>query len=36
MPAILKPDAKAIVWLAIGALVVPRLLTVVRSKTSKS
>ena len=35
MPDILKPDAKSLVWLAIGVLVVPRLLTVVRSKTSK-
>jgi hypothetical protein len=35
MPEILKPDLKAIVWLGIGAFVVPRLLTMVRSKTSK-
>jgi hypothetical protein len=28
MPSVLKPDMKAIVWLAIGALVVP----LVRSK----
>lgn len=26
MPEILKPDAKALVWLAIGALVLPRVL----------
>ena len=26
MPAVLKPDMKALVWLAIGALVVPRVL----------
>lgn len=24
MPSVLKPDAKALVWLAIGLLVVPR------------
>ena len=35
MPDILKPDAKSLVWLAIGVIVVPRLLTVVRSKTGK-
>jgi hypothetical protein len=25
MPSILKPDAKSLVWLAIGFLVVPRI-----------
>jgi hypothetical protein len=32
MPDILKPDVKALVWLAIGALVLPRVLTTLRSK----
>lgn len=30
MPALLKPDMKSLVWLAIGAFLVPRLLTMVR------
>jgi hypothetical protein len=30
MPAVLKPDMKAIVWLAIGALVVPHVLKMVK------
>ncbi len=30
MPEILKPDAKALVWLAIGALVLPKVLKMVR------
>lgn len=30
MPTILRPDLKSLVWLAIGALVVPRILTMVR------
>lgn len=34
MPEILKPDVKAIVWLGIGLFVAPRLLAMVRSKTS--
>lgn len=29
--ALLKPDLKAIVWLAIGAFVVPRVMRMVRS-----
>jgi len=35
MPAILKPDAGKLLYLALGVLVVPRLLGVIRSKTSK-
>lgn len=31
MPSVLKPDMKAVVWLAIGALVVPRVLKMVKS-----
>lgn len=30
MPSVLKPDMKSLVWLAIGAFLVPRLLTMVR------
>lgn len=30
MPEILKPNLKALVWLAIGALVVPKVLAKVR------
>lgn len=30
MPSVLKPDMKSLVWLAIGAFIVPRLLTMVR------
>lgn len=30
MPAILRPDMKSLVWLAIGAFVVPRILGAVR------
>ncbi len=30
MPEILKPDAKALVWLAIGALVLPRVLKMLK------
>lgn len=29
MPAVLKPDLKALVWLGIGAFVLPKLLSVV-------
>lgn len=29
MPSVLKPDMKALVWLAIGAFVVPKVLSVV-------
>jgi hypothetical protein len=36
MPELLKPDLKAIVWLAIGAFVLPRVLVMVKGKTSKS
>lgn len=35
MPEILKPDAKALVWLAIGAFVLPKVLVMVKSKSSK-
>ena len=35
MPEILKPDAKALVWLAIGAFVLPKLLVMVKAKSSK-
>lgn len=30
MPAVLKPDLKAVVWLAIGAIVVPKILAAIR------
>lgn len=30
MPSILKPDAKAAVWLLIGFLVVPKLMSIVK------
>lgn len=30
MPALLKPDVKAVVWLLIGAFVAPRVLAMVR------
>jgi hypothetical protein len=32
MPEILKPDAKALVWLALGAIVLPKIITAVKSK----
>jgi hypothetical protein len=32
MPAILKPDLKALAWLALGLFVAPKVITVVRSK----
>ena len=35
MPEILKPDAKALVWLAIGAFVLPKVLVMIKSKSSK-
>lgn len=35
MPQVLKPDLKALVWLGIGALVVPYVLRMVRVKTGK-
>jgi hypothetical protein len=30
MPAILKPDLKALVWAGIGVVIVPKILAVVR------
>ncbi len=30
MPSILKPDLKAVVWLAVGFIVVPKLVAMVR------
>ena len=30
MPAVLKPDLKALVWLALGAFVVPKALALVK------
>lgn len=35
MPELLKPDMKAIVWLAIGAFVLPKVLVMVKAKSSK-
>lgn len=32
MPEILKPDAKAVVWLLIGAFVLPKALAMVKAK----
>lgn len=32
MPPVLKPDLKAVVWLAVGMFVAPRVLMLVRSK----
>lgn len=32
MPAILKPDLKAVVWLAIGAFAVPKIMAMIASK----
>lgn len=32
MPAILKPDMKALVWLGIGAFVLPVVVTKVRAR----
>lgn len=32
MPEVLKPDLKALVWLALGAFVLPKVIAVVRSK----
>lgn len=32
MPSILKPDVKALVWLAIGALVLPKVMAAVGSR----
>jgi len=30
MPTVLKPDMKALVWLALGAFVVPKVLSMVK------
>jgi hypothetical protein len=32
MPPVLKPDLKAVVWLALGMFVAPRLYVLVKSK----
>ena len=32
MPDVLKPDLKALVWLAVGLFVAPKVIAVVRSK----
>lgn len=32
MPEVLKPDMKAVVWLAIGFLVLPKVLATVKGK----
>lgn len=32
MPSILKPDVKALLWLAVGAFVVPKLMAAVGSR----
>lgn len=32
MPDILKPDLKALVWLALGVFVAPKVVAIVRSK----
>lgn len=32
MPPILKPDLKALVWLALGAFVAPKAIAMVRGK----
>jgi hypothetical protein len=32
MPEILRPDAKAIVWLALGAFVLPKAMTMIRGR----
>lgn len=32
MPTVLKPDIKAVVWLAIGFFVAPKLAAIVRTK----
>jgi hypothetical protein len=33
MPEILKPDAKALLWLALGVFVLPKVIAFARSKT---
>lgn len=35
MPSILQPDLKAVVWLAIGFLVLPKVLDLAKGKASK-
>jgi hypothetical protein len=35
MPDVLKPDMKAVVWLAIGLFVAPKAISLVRSKLGK-
>jgi hypothetical protein len=32
MPEILKPDLKAVVWLALGFIVLPKVLSAVKAK----
>jgi hypothetical protein len=32
MPAVLRPDLKALVWLALGFFVLPKAYSIVRSK----
>jgi hypothetical protein len=32
MPTVLKPDLKALVWLALGVFVAPKAISAVRSK----
>jgi hypothetical protein len=32
MPSVLKPDMKALVWLAIGAFVLPKVIAIATSK----
>lgn len=34
MPPVLKPDMKAVVWLLIGAFALPKIMAVVKSRTS--
>ena len=35
MPDLLRPDMKSVVWLLLGAFVLPKVIGAVRSKTSK-
>lgn len=32
MPDVLRPDLKAVLWLAVGLFVAPKVITLVRSK----
>jgi hypothetical protein len=32
MPDLLKPDMKAVVWLLVGAFVLPKVISIVKSK----